>query len=64
MAFPSINPKQWQCTHCHWTDSHIQKSDCLTKPTQCPKCGSKEFQLKDASVFDNLLNTVVDRLFR
>ena len=55
---------QWHCEKCHWTDNHIQQSDCLTPhPKQCPKCGGRDFEMKEVSTLDSLLDKV-GTLFR
>ena len=64
MTIFATKPVQWCCTQCDWRHSAIQKSDCLTPhPKQCPKCGSKNFEMKDASLLDNALDKV-GSLFR
>lgn len=64
MVIAPRSAKQWRCKKCHWIDGYIQKSDCLKPhPEQCPKCGSSDFEMTDASPLENLLDKV-GNLFR
>ncbi|MCD6483013.1 MAG: minichromosome maintenance protein MCM, partial [Candidatus Aenigmarchaeota archaeon] len=49
---PEVHEAVYECMDCHYRVSVLQTESTMRKPTRCPRCGSRNFELVEEKLYD------------